>query len=415
MQDAGVTAFSLPAPDLQAEQRRAFAVGNAFFRDNWVIAPASTAGRDGLGPLFNARSCSGCHLHDGRGRPALPEEERAMGLVLRLSMGSEAHPIYGGQLQDLANPGIQAEARIQQVSEIHRGRYADGSAYSLEQLRYEIRQPAYGAVSEQTKISPRMAPHLVGMGLLEAIPVKFIQAQADPEDLNGDGISGRVNRVWDIRRQQDALGRFGWKAGQPSVEQQVAAAFSADIGITSSLFPDEVPTAQQDIHVVSGGQPELDDHKLGRVTFYCQALAVPAQRHAQQPEVLRGEVLFQSIGCNQCHLPQVKTGKYAAIPAFSNMLIRPYTDLLLHDMGPELADQRPEGKATGQEWRTPPLWGIGLFPAVSNHSRYLHDGRARNLAEAILWHGGEGQAARDAFKALEKTDREALVAFLQSL
>ena len=214
-----------------------------------------------------------------------------------------------------------------------------------------------------------------------------------------------------------ALGRFGWKATQPSVEEQVAAAFVNDIGITSSLFAEEAvgSALAEKLEYASGGEPELDDHKLARVTFYSQVLAVPAQRGAEDAEVRRGAELFASAGCAACHTPSWRTGPSAVLPEYAEQTIHPYTDLLLHDLGRGLADGKRDGDAAPEEWRTPPLWGIGLFEAVSGHTRYLHDGRARDLAEAVLWHGGEAERARERFRLMPQDERAALLAFLGSL
>ncbi len=422
VRDSGLDAFGFPAPVLDRLERRAFAVGNAFFKENWVAAPSSTEGRDGLGPLFNARSCSSCHFRDGRGRPPLEPGPEPSGFLLRIGLaegsgGTRPHPAYGSQLQDQALPGLSPEAQVRIRRTLIEGRYADGTPYELEQPVYELESFAYGPMGEGVVLSPRVAPQLVGVGLLEAIAEGALLARADPDDRDGDGISGRANFVWSERRGRTELGRFGWKANQPTIEQQVATAFLHDIGITSTLFAQDplTPAQRAAIDRASGGAPELDDHKLARVTFYCQALAVPAQRHAASEQVRRGERLFAATGCDRCHAPETTTGEYAAIPAFSRARIRPYTDLLLHDMGPDLADGAPDGLATGSEWRTPPLWGIGLFETVNGHTLYLHDGRARDLAEAILWHGGEAAPARAAFTALSAAERADLIAFLRSL
>jgi CxxC motif-containing protein (DUF1111 family) len=420
--DAGIHAFGYPAPVLTARERRVFAVGKAFFEDNWVTAPASTEGRDGLGPLFNARSCSSCHLRDGRGRPPRPGERAPSGLLLRLGVaggegGDAPHPVYGGQLQDRAILGVEPEAGFRIRLEPIPGRFADGSAYELLAPRYEIVDPRYGPVGADLRVGPRVAPQLVGLGLLEAVPEAAILARADPGDADRDGISGRAHSVASRRHGRPRLGRFGWKATRPSLEEQIAAAFVHDIGITSSLFRDEILSDPERaaIRFVSGGDPELADPKLERITFYCQTLAVPAQRRAQDEEVRRGRALFGALGCESCHTPELTTGDGAAVGALRNQVFRPYTDLLLHDMGEPLADGKRDGDATPREWRTPPLWGIGLIERVSGHTRYLHDGRARDLREAVLWHGGEAQRARDAFRRLSAEDRRAVVAFLRSL
>jgi CxxC motif-containing protein (DUF1111 family) len=419
--DSGPNAFGFAAAVLDAKQRRAFAVGNAFFKDNWITAPASAAGRDGLGPLFNARSCSSCHFRDGRGRPAAPGETTVTGFLLRLGVATEGadrpHPIYGGQLQDRAIGSVKPEASIRIRHETIRGEYADGTPFELRRPRYELTNTAYGAIAKTVRIGPRVAPQLIGLGLLEAVPEADILKRADPKDRDGDGISGRAHFVMSRRSGKQQLGRFGWRATQPTIEEQTATAFVNDIGITSSLFPAEILTKRQrkSIEFSSGGSPEISDRKLARVTFYCQVLAVPAQRTPLAPLVRRGRAVFDRFGCAKCHVAELRTGDGAAIESLAGQRIHPFTDLLLHDMGDGLADDKRDGQATPTEWRTPPLWGIGLFKVVNGHTRYLHDGRARNLHEAILWHGGEAARAQRRFVRATRADREALLAFLASL
>ena len=416
-------AFGLSARNLNNQRRRTFAVGNSFFRQNWVTAPASTEARDGLGPTFNALSCSSCHLRDGRGKPPSGPDDGERGLLMRLSIpGVDANGnslpelAYGGQLQDRAIIGVPAEGQFVIVYRETPGTFDDGETYSLRSPTYEFRDLAFGPLHSEAMTSPRVAPAIVGMGLLEAIPEADILGRADPDDADGDGISGRVNMVWEERKGDLSLGRFGWKANQPSVEQQTAGAFMGDLGITSPLFPEGNCTSFQTdcLTAPNGGVPEIDAERLAKVVLYTQALAVPAMRDFHDPEVLQGADLFVQAGCAVCHTPQYTTGTHG-LEALSDQTIFPYTDLLLHDMGPELADGRPEFDAGGQEWRTPPLWGIGLVETVSGHTMFLHDGRARNLVEAILWHGGEGSKARDAFKSFTKEERDALIRFLNSL
>ena len=416
-------AFGLSARNLSNQQRRTFVVGNSFFRQNWVSAPASTEARDGLGPTFNALSCSSCHLLDGRGKPPDGPDDGERGLLLRLSIpGTDAHggplpePVYGGQLQDRSIVGVPIEGQFVIVYQEVPGSLNDGEVYSLRHPSYQFRDLNFGPVHPDTMLSPRVAPAVVGMGLLEAIPEADIMSAADPDDADQDGISGRVNMVWDERSSALSLGRFGWKANVPTVEQQTAGAFLGDLGVTSGMFPLENCTAPQTecANAPSGGNPEIGAERLADVVFYAQTLAVPAMRNINDPQVLQGAQHFTKAGCAVCHTPRYVTGTHE-IEALSNQTIYPYTDLLLHDMGPELADGRPDFEAIGQEWRTPPLWGIGLVETVNGHTMFLHDGRARNLVEAILWHGGEGTASRDAFKDFTKEEREALIRFLESL
>jgi len=423
------SAFSLPAPSLPVTRRGDFFAGNSFFKNPWVPAPASTTARDGLGPLFNTNTCQSCHLKDGRGRPPEPGETMTSMLV-RVSVPGPSEPgaietrrgvtpdaVYGDQLQNRANPGVAPEARIDVTWETMHGRFADGSEYTLQKPRLRVSELGYGALRSDAMLSPRVAPALIGLGLLEAVPEAQIQRRVDPDDADRDGISGRANYVWDESRGARALGRFGWKAGQPKLRQQVAAAFAGDLGLTTSLFPEQPCTASQSACARGphGGAPEVDDRILDLVTFYVRALGVPARRKTQLTAVQRGEALFRSAGCTSCHVESMRTGKSETFPWFANQEIHAYTDLLLHDMGEGLADGRPEFQATGREWRTPPLWGIGLIPIVSRHTRYLHDGRARNLQEAILWHGGEAEKSRRFFESLDATQRDELLFFLDNL
>ncbi len=419
--DETENAFALAVPKLSSRQRRAFAVGNSFFNRNWVTAPASTTGRDGLGPTFNAQSCSSCHFKDGRAQPPRGGRDAELGLLLRLSVagpGGRPQPVrrYGGQLQDRAIVGVPAEGRIRITRSPLRGRYADGTPYTLLAPRYEVVNGAFGPLPADMRISPRVAPAVFGVGLLEAVPERAIVAQADPGDADGDGVSGRANRVGGERSGGTRLGRFGWKANVPTVEQQNAGALQGDIGITNPIFDEQNCARGQDACAAApgGGAPEVDEHTLQRVTFYTRTLAVPARRAVEAPDASAGERTFEELGCTSCHRPELRTGA-SDVPALAGQDIRPYTDLLLHDMGSGLADGRPDGLASGSEWRTPPLWGIGLVEAVNGHTRFLHDGRARDLSEAILWHGGEARAAMERFRALARPQRRDLLAFLESL
>lgn len=425
--DASQEAFShrIPSPDLA--HRTQFFTGESLFDQNWVAAPSSTLARDGLGPLFNARSCAACHGKDGRSNPFLSETESDQALLVRLSAVTQnpqteqiPHSVLGGQLQPFALPQLKGEGGLGIRWQTIEGTYADGSSYALTEPVFTLPFLAEQGL-EPALFSVRQSPHLVGLGLLERIPEGMLLSYSDPQDLDRDGISGRPNQVWDVIQQKKVLGRFGWKANQPNIKQQVAGAFHGDIGITTSLFPqEEITASQQSAHqlayqgpVPNGGQdgePELPDRLLDRVTFYVQNLAVPARRKTDQETVKKGEQLFTQLACQKCHVP-----RYTLEGPDGKDVIAPYSDLLLHDMGAALADHRPDFDATGQEWRTPPLWGIGLIETVNGHTRFLHDGRARNLTEAVLWHGGEAQASQEAFKALSAKDRQALIEFLESL
>lgn len=418
------TAFSLPSPGLTGLDELYFFTGNSFFNQNWVTAPASTTARDGLGPTFNSRSCSSCHFKDGRGKPPESFGEVATGYLVRLSiLGTSIHgeplpdPNYGNQLNDQAILNIPGEGAVQiNYTEIT-GSFEDGTTYTLRKPELSFTGLNYGQFDASIMFSPRVGNQMIGLGLLEAIPESTLHELEDEMDINGDGISGKINYVWDYVNGETVVGRFGWKANQPSLIQQVAAAFIGDIGITSSIFPNENCQGNQADckNAINGGKPEIDNENLEKVVLYASNLAVPARRNWDDIEVLKGKQLFLDANCNSCHIPKMMTGTHSKFEHLSNQEIRPFTDLLLHDMGEGLADNRPDFEADGNEWRTAPLWGIGLFETVNGHTYYLHDGRARNLMEAILWHGGEAEASKNKVLKMNKTERTALIKFLNSL
>ena len=406
----GTQAFGMPAENLSPESEMAFFSGNGFFNQAWVEAPASTTARDGLGPLFNARSCSGCHFRDGKGVPPQDGQSPFVGVLLRISVpgpsGPEPHPIYGGQLQDQAIPGVPVEARPMVTwSEGDRGMRAP---------TYEVVDAAHGALGEGVMLSPRVAPHMIGLGLLEAIPEARLRELEDPEDLDGDGVSGRIQEL--PGPEGAVIGRFGWKGDAPTVAEQVAGAFAGDMGLTSRLVPADDCTVEQEACLAEapGGEPEVEDRILDAVITYASALAPPVRRAADDRVVLDGKRAFHEVGCAACHTPSHVTGE-GTLPAFDHQLIWPYTDLLLHDMGPGLADDRPVAGASGREWKTPPLWGLGLVEVVVGEASFLHDGRARTLREAILWHDGEASASREAYESLDRDTQRALITFLEDL
>ncbi|HET8792126.1 MAG TPA: di-heme oxidoredictase family protein, partial [Modicisalibacter sp.] len=325
-------------------------------------------------------------------------------------------PVYGSQLQTAAIPGMQPEADLEIDYRTLTVALADDSQVELREPIYHIRNPNYGPLPDELMISPRVAPPMIGLGLLQAIPDVAIVTSADPDDSNADGISGRPNRVWNRATKKTVLGRFGWKASEPNIRQQSMGAFAGDMGLTSHLFPTTDCTAIQGCDgVANGGTPEVSGKIADFITFYASSLAVPQRRNLDDPTVMQGAELFNAIGCAACHTPRHTTGEIPGRPALSSQVIWPYSDLLLHDMGPGLADGRPEFLADGSEWRTPPLWGIGLAQQINPLAGFLHDGRARTLEEAILWHGGEARPARERYKALEKSARDALIRFLDSL
>lgn len=435
-----VDAFSFSQANLSFEQEETFKLGNALFRKLWVSSPSSTEASDGLGPLYNSRACQNCHLKDGRGHPPEKGERSSASMFLRLSVPPKTdeeraalasgalkvipEPTYGGQFQDFAVPGLKAEGRMVITYSDHAVTLDDGMEVTLRRPAYAVADLGYGPMATDVMLSPRVTPQMIGLGLLEAVPREDILGRADPDDADGDGISGRPNWVMDPETGEMALGRFGWKAGAPSIRAQSADAFAGDIGISTPLSntPHGDCTANQPecLALATGeqerlGVSEAPDPVLDLVTAYSQTLGVPQRRDVGEAAVLAGKALFYGAGCAACHVPKYVTSRKAPNKAHRFQLIWPYTDLLLHDMGPGLADNRPEGQASGTEWRTPPLWGIGLTETVSGHTLFLHDGRARNLVEAILWHGGEAQAARDSFAGMSAEQRADLITFLESL
>lgn len=431
-------AFSQPSGNITFENELFFKMGNGLFRKLWVSSPSSTLASDGLGPLYNARSCQRCHIKDGRGHPPQGPQDNRISMVLRLSIpapddaaiaeiqdyiATQPDPTYGTQLQDHAVIGHTPEYRLDVSYEETDVTLADGTKVFLRAPTYRAGNLGFGPLHPEAMLSPRVAPQMIGLGLLEAIPAADILAHADPDDLDGDGISGRPNIVWSVEHDQPMLGRFGLKAGNPTLMQQSAEAFAGDIGISSPLFPaghGECTVNQRSCRAAVHGNDaargtEIDAAAMDLVLFYSRNLGVPARRDVHTPQVLRGKKVFYDTGCASCHTPSFVTHRLKDQPEQSFQLIWPYTDMLLHDMGPGLADNRPEARANGREWRTPPLWGIGLTEQVSGHSFFLHDGRARSLLEAILWHGGEAQSQKDAVIDMPTADREALIRFLKSL
>ncbi len=432
--EAGANAFSIPIGMLDKEQAAQFAKGREQFHEAWVVAP-DPSGVWGLGPTFNEDRCAHCHENNGRARAPAERQEAVRGMLVRLSVPGQGlhgeprpHPAYGDQLHHRGMPGrVPADGQAIFSNAAREVSFADGETLNLRLPKIEFAALQFGELGADIMISPRIAPAMVGLGLLEAVPEQAILAIAREQEKLG--VSGKPNYVWDHENSRNALGRFGWKAGQPNLRQQIAAAFLGDIGATSHFSPEEnCPSVQaQCLDVPSaskcGGQggctgnyrPEVVPSRLNNIALYLQTLAVPARRNANDPEVKRGERLFSQANCNACHVSELKTGPKPAILAAADLTIHAYTDVLLHDMGDDLADGRPEYLADGREWRTPPLWGIGLVGEVNGQSDLLHDGRARNVTEAILWHGGEAMQSRELFRSLPKADREALVKFVNSL
>lgn len=425
--------FDRPAGGSASQDLMRFSLGRAVFKRLWVAAPSSTTSADGLGPLYNARSCLSCHERFGRGRPL--EEDGAMSgvaseaLVAKLfgAGGAEPHAIYGTQLQPRAVPGLAGEGTLKVSYQDLPVTLADGTVVPLRKPTYSVEELSYGPLEPPTEISPRLAQPLFGLGLIEAIPEGEIRKGADPLDADDDGISGRVSEVAVLGTNPArlALGRFGWRASAESVRAQSAIAAVADIGLSSVIDPKPQGdcTAAQSLCLSrpngdgEAGRPnQIDQHELSTelldlVTYFTEQIAVPPRRRKHEPVVIEGERIFAEIGCAGCHRPYY----VATVGGDRATTISPYSDFLMHDMGDGLADRRLSGEVGAREWRTQPLWGVGASARVGREMALLHDGRARSFEEAILWHGGEGQSARSRFEQLSAAARAALVAFLRSL
>ncbi|MEM7261236.1 MAG: di-heme oxidoredictase family protein [Planctomycetota bacterium] len=425
-----IHAFEKLLPTLEAARNESVTRGRDLFEVSWLPGP-SPGEKDGLGPLLNARACNECHLRAGRGRARGPQWGGLPGLVLRIGVRSplgedgahradRPHPRYGRQIQDRSLAGVRREAGVSVRWSDHRVVFPDGTERTLKRPSFTPAGSAYGTFEATGEDSApfevtsgaRLAPALVGLGLLEAIPDAAIIASADPDDRDGDGVSGRVAFL--NGGTDGPVGRFGWKATHITLESQIAEAFAEDVGITSDLYPAEsFPAAQHRVlAMASGGTPELSEEELNDTANFIRALAVPLP---PTPQTQRGRTLFETVGCAKCHTPQWRTAHDHPWPELRNLEIQPYTDLLLHDLGPDLADGKRDGVAQPNEWRTPPLWGLGRHPVINGNTHLLHDGRARTIEEAILWHGGEAANSRTAYMALKKEERAALMEFLEGL
>ncbi|MBP2280062.1 CxxC motif-containing protein (DUF1111 family) [Psychrobacter sp. PL19] len=460
--DTGVTitsaeSYSKPSSNLTASRKGDFFIGNAFFSQPWVMAPASTDSRDGLGGLFNVAACQSCHVKDGRGHAPMNTEDDADSLLVRLAMPATtdeqrqqlqnsliekvAHPVYGGQLQDRGIQGVPAEAQIAVQWTDKLVTFADGHIETLRAPTFSLTKPGYGAFDDELMVSPRIALPMIGLGLLEQIPDEDIKKQAVSNNKNADNnassIRGKFNWVMDPKTGKLALGRFGWKAGQTKILTQNQSAFSEDMGLTSNIRPHEscMPAQTACLDATTGadeqgnGKPpvEVNDEIAKFVEFYTRNLAVPNRRNADDTVVLAGKKRFYDMGCQSCHTPRYQLPKTNDDNIEQHgQVIYPYTDLLLHDMGDDLADRTIAGKlppkdaqveflANSYEWRTPALWGIGLAQTVDPQATFLHDGRARTLMEAVLWHGGEAAKQQQKVLKLDKQGRTELNAFLKSL
>lgn len=414
--------FTQPMENLTAAEREQFRRGRSQVLQSWVIAPSKDVDDDGLGPLYNRLACVSCHSRNGRGKAPEDANERMLSMLVRLSVpgsapngGPKPHPAYGDQLNEEGIPGVPGEGRaFIHWKEVEKIALPGGETVSLRRPEVEFRELAYGPL-DGVLSSLRVGQQMVGMGYLDAISEETLE-QLENEK-KPDGVKGRVNRVWNPEKQRTEVGRFGYKANMPTLRVQIAGAFAGDHGMTSPIFPDANCTPAQEAckKAPNGGTPEISGEQIAQTEFYLAHLKVPAQRNADNPDVMRGAAGFAKIGCAACHRQELTTGNHARFIRVSQQKIQPYTDLLIHDMGKGLSDGRPDFLADGSQWRTPPLWGIGLTEAVSESHAYLHDGRARSLTEAILWHGGEAKTARNRFAKLSEKERKELLAFLHSL
>lgn len=443
---AVLAAIALAGPtgagELAAATEFQRSLGGIIFRKTWVSAPASTDSSDGLGPLFNARSCNACHPRGMRG-PGPRQEgagDRGGGLVLRLSVPpltvaehqsladgrvlALPEPTYGVQLQTDAIQGHAAEGRLRTETRLRQVKLSDGTTVVLRHPAYHIERLGYGPMRPDTMTSPRLAPPLLGLGLLDSIPAADVLALEDIDDRDGDGISGRASRVGPGSATERPIGRFGWKAGTASVRAQVAEAFATDMGLSSALRPqpsgDCTPRQAECVGAPDGRSDRHGGHEVGDVIVdlvasYVAGLLPPPTPDRVGPEHAVGRALFAGTGCAACHRPSFTIPEDPADSNSGPRTIQPYSDLLLHDMGERLADERPDGTASGREWRTTPLWGIVLSLDGDGNGALLHDGRARTIEEAVLWHDGEADKARDAFAALPRAERDRLILFVKSL
>ncbi|MCB1519662.1 MAG: thiol oxidoreductase [Hyphomicrobiaceae bacterium] len=444
-----------PLPWLTGAPLAQFVVGRAIFMADWIAAPDVSDGADGLGPLYNAASCAACHPGAGRagesaagalgsgadgalGRGAASRPAR----VLRLSRpraltdsaagkpGTSAvtpvvpDPVYGLQLQDRAIAGYAAEGRLEIGSEESVVSYADGQSVTLKRPLPGIAAPAYGAPQAGLMLSLRRTPDIAGIGLVAAIDAADILAGADPDDRDGDGISGRAGGIasgGDVA----SLARFGWKASVASLAAQTSNALVLDMGLSSpgvaraygdcTVHQTACRTAPDGRSPAKGGH-EVSGEEIALLVAFLDGLDAPAAGATAINSA--GRRIFHGIGCAACHRPAFTTGVHPGRPGLTGRRVQLYSDLILHDMGAGLADGGPEGVASAREWRTTPLWGLGRRVAGLTRDDavgLLHDGRAASVAEAILWHGGEAWPARERFRQLSSADRTALLDFLEGL
>jgi CxxC motif-containing protein (DUF1111 family) len=453
------SAFSAKSFNMSNVDRKiSFENGNHFFEQPWVQGSQSTESRDGVGPYFNSTACQSCHINDGRGHAAfvtpngVDRGDDFASMILKVSqsivslseqsdieasyIANVPDSVVGGQLQHRAVDGVANEAYLEvSYTEVIKT-FDDGYTVTLRKPKWHLTSK-FSSFDEGVVFSARVAPPMIGLGLLALINEQDIYNQQDENDTDGDGISGKANQVWSLSEEGVALGRFGWKAGAPNLEEQTANAFFNDMGLTSKFHTvDDCSFGMADCLSAPNGTATLDpaepdpyevvDSTLALVAFYSNHLGVPRRRDAYSDQVKRGKDIFFQAGCESCHTQSYVTGVDELQPELSNQTIFPYTDLLLHDMGAALADfdeannpvsgdVKVEFKASAREWRTPPLWGIGLTKEVDSDATFLHDGRAITIMEAVLWHGGEAEEAKALVLQLSDAERLDFLAFLNDL
>ena len=432
----GDASYADPLPGISAEQKLDFYLGEAIFQKFWIPAPSSTTASDGLGPIFNARSCNNCHINNGRGHA--PDDQIAGSQVpsflVRLGPKQTSKfadteiyqhtgdPVYGQQFQIAHTAGVLSEGDYQLNYQYKTEVLADGSKVTLRKPNLAWQKLHYGPLHKNTGISMRVSPPLVGMGLLDNIPEATILANADPDDIDRDGISGKAN--WVKYQGKTQLGRFGYKATMPSVSAQNQSAFNTDLGLSTPDFPAAFgDCSEQQVEcrqAPNGNSPhlenlEVDSQQVALVDSFIALSAPPAMRNLTQPWFVEGKSIFDDIGCAACHIAKMTTANNSKFSVLNNRTFYPFTDMLLHDLGDDLASEFPEASAEPREWRTAPLWGLGLSHEISGRIGFLHDGRAQSLEEAILWHGGEALSSKEKYTQLNAQQRLLLQRFLESL
>lgn len=420
----GKNAFSHHLTNLSFEDRQNFLIGNGFFRKLWVAAPSSTVSSDGLGPLYNARACQSCHIKDGKGH--LPLKEKPLSLVIKTGKYENLNlipdSIYGKQFQFFAIPGLEAEVFGNIIKQKINKKILEYNDYQFNKIKFKVSKYSYGHFSNDNTLSMRISPQVYGTGLLEAIVESDILEKHDPNDLNKDGISGIGRMVLDENGERK-VGRFGLRASTPNLFVQSGVAFTNDMGISNLIAQKaygDCTNNQADCFKFPTGigekeQNETSKEVLDSIVFYLSSLSPPKRRNVNDKEVLEGKKIFYEAKCTSCHTPKYVTSKNAKFDFLKFQLIWPYTDLLLHDMGEGLADKDLNGNISNLEWKTPPLWGIGLQKEVNPRTTFLHDGRAETILDAILLHGGEAKKSIEYLIENHSNNLDKLVKFVESL